>query len=344
VDLRVVHDQVTEQIEKLDFEKFWPRFIAYPFALYDDRQVWFKGFQEPKSYIFLGNTAIDYQGKKLAIWNMKESPIEDISILTSKIIHEMFHAFQNDCQECRFPDEFQGLFYDYQPWNLSMKHQENRLLADLLQDFSETKLRRFQSIRLNRKALFPNQYDYESRIEVIEGMAQFVETKALKAIDETMFQDAITNLKARLLDKNQLMKIRKCSYDVGTALCLFLAKAGRSFFHKIGSESRTILEIVGIDHELSPVRIPKNQEITAMVNASETEKMAKIQNIIKRKVPIRGSFCVRGFDPLNSFGIGDLMYNPDFLMYEEDGKVQFAKGPSVLVVSGDFLGNALYRE
>ncbi len=343
MNLRVIHDQVAEQIEKLDFEKLWPGFITYPFALYDDRQVWFEGFQEPKSDIFLGNTAIDYQGKKLAIWNMEESPVEDISILTSKIIHEMFHAFQNDCLESRFPDEFQSLFYDYQSLNLSMKHQENRLLADLLQTFSEAKLRKLQNIRLNRKTLFPKQYDYESRIEVIEGMAQYVETKTLMAIDETLFFDAIANLKARLLDKNQLMKIRKCSYDVGTALCLVLEKADRSFFHKIGSENRTILEIVGFDYELSPVSIPKNQEITAMINASTTEKITKIQNFIKRKVPIKGSFRVRGFDPLNSFGIGELMYNPDFLMYEEDGKAQVAKGPSVLAVSGDFLGKELYR-
>ncbi|HBP25498.1 MAG TPA: hypothetical protein DD618_00885 [Acholeplasmatales bacterium] len=342
MNLRAVYDQVADQIKKMDFEKLWPGFKVYPFAIYDDRLVWLADSEEPKSEIFLGNTAIDYQGKKLAIWNLKESPIDDIGILTSKIIHEMFHAFQNDCQENRFPNEFQGLFYDYLPLNLSMKHQENRLLADLLQEFSEANFREFQNLRLNRKALFPKQYDYESRIEVIEGLAQFAETKALLAISETRIKAALSELKTRLLNKDRLLKIRKCSYDIGTALCFVLESGNRPFFHKIGSENRTILEIVGSDFEKSPVHIPLDRKIETMVRQSQTEKTAKIQEFIKGKIPSEGSFRVLGFDPLNSFGIGDLMYNPDFLMYEEGGIVQFSKGTSVLKISGDFLGKTLY--
>ena len=71
--------------------------------------------------------------------------------------------------------------YHYSTENLSAKLQEAELMRTILvgreKNFSE-----LLSIRKLRKNLFPRQYDYESRVEQIEGTANYVELLALMRI------------------------------------------------------------------------------------------------------------------------------------------------------------------
>ena len=46
-----------------------------------------------KTDAFCANTSIVYEGEQIAIWMVQEDL--DESVLTSKIVHEMFHGYQS---------------------------------------------------------------------------------------------------------------------------------------------------------------------------------------------------------------------------------------------------------
>ena len=97
------------------------------FALYTDNECFFNGAYIKKTNAFLANTSILYNGEWIAIWNVQEemNPI----VLTSKIIHEMFHGFQMMQNESRFCDDLDALYnYKYEEDNLNLKVKENKLL------------------------------------------------------------------------------------------------------------------------------------------------------------------------------------------------------------------------
>ena len=93
----------------------------------------------------------------------------------------MFHAYQMECGESRFPEEVEALLkYRYSPLYLQIKFQENLLLASLHERFQVSDYEKFLSLRKRRMAQFPYQYNYESGVEVIEGSAQYVEFQVLR--------------------------------------------------------------------------------------------------------------------------------------------------------------------
>ena len=98
---------VEELIKKVDFNKLWPGFEPLKFALYNENECFFDGEFVNKTDEFLANTAIKYNGEMIAIWKLTEeiNPV----ILCSKIIHEMYHGYQNINGESRFPDEFEAI-------------------------------------------------------------------------------------------------------------------------------------------------------------------------------------------------------------------------------------------
>ena len=88
-----LYDQLSRTISALDFERIWPGFTPLKFALYDDEHCVLDGSYIEKTDVFCANTSIVYQGEQIAIWNVAEE-IKP-AILASKIVHEMFHGFQN---------------------------------------------------------------------------------------------------------------------------------------------------------------------------------------------------------------------------------------------------------
>src|SRR6056297_844840 len=97
----------------------------YNFALYNDDTVIINNKTIKKTDEFIVNTAIKYQGEYLAIWYLQNEM--DVTILASKLIHEMFHAFQNEQKEKRFPNEFEALVkYENSLEILQLKYLESK--------------------------------------------------------------------------------------------------------------------------------------------------------------------------------------------------------------------------
>ena len=92
MDLEKLYYEIKRYIEIVDFSKLWRGFEPLKFALYSEKECFFDGAYIEKTDAFLANTSILYNGEWIAIWNVQEemNPI----VLTSKMIHEMFHGFQ----------------------------------------------------------------------------------------------------------------------------------------------------------------------------------------------------------------------------------------------------------
>ena len=103
MELLTLYHAVAEQLDRLDFAALYPGYHRYPFALYDEEQVCLEGQLFPWDDRFLGNTSIEYEGRRIAIWSVALDPQPPVA-LAANMAHEMFHCFQFDEGERRFPD------------------------------------------------------------------------------------------------------------------------------------------------------------------------------------------------------------------------------------------------
>ena len=90
MNLEEKYRQVQEAIASLDFNRLWPGFKPLKFALHDEEKCFFDGHYIEKTDAFCANTSIVFEGEQIAIWMLQQDL--DQSVLTSKIVHEMFHG------------------------------------------------------------------------------------------------------------------------------------------------------------------------------------------------------------------------------------------------------------
>ncbi len=129
MNLESLYFEVKSNIDQIRFEELWQGFAPFKFALYDAEKCFFNGRFIFKPPTFVANTSLVHEGEFIAIWHVME-PMNP-TILASKIIHEMFHAFQNTRGESKFPNEYDALCrYRYEEVNLSLKYEENKILLD----------------------------------------------------------------------------------------------------------------------------------------------------------------------------------------------------------------------
>lgn len=217
--MKTTYQHIQQRLDKIDFQALWPGFKRYEFALYDDQHVILNDHVMPKTGEFVANTSINYQGRQIAIWYLKEDM--DLDVLTSKIVHEMFHAYQNDQHEQRFPNEFEAIFhYRYTPQLLWIKLHENRLLKQLVQDFDQAYFDLLMRWRKTRKQTCPYEYEYESKIESIEGTATYVEWMVLLQLSQEKYEEVLKRKLEQLEDLHHYIPARILSYDVGALLLM----------------------------------------------------------------------------------------------------------------------------
>ena len=254
-DLKELYYAVKKNIDKVDFSKLWAYFKPLKFALYNDNSCFYNGEYIEKTDDFVGNTAINFKGEIIAIWNIFEDT--DPLILASKIVHEMFHGFQLLNNESRFPNELDALYnYKYDNDNLSLKLEENNLIVELLNEFNIDKFNQFKKIRKFRSIHFKYEYHYECMIEQIEGSANFVELNALKQLDNDIYLDKLKSLKESILIDGNLLPIRIISYDIGALLLILLNENNISY--NLEFNDITFSESIISNTELEEIKPLKN--------------------------------------------------------------------------------------
>jgi hypothetical protein len=331
---------VESYLSKINFDKLWKGFKLLKFALYNNDECFFDGKYIEKNENFLGNTSINYNGEMIAIWNV----MEDISpiILCSKIIHEMFHGFQYMNNEKRFPDEMQAIYnYKYLDENLSIKLIENNLIVELIESFDVLKFQDLLALRKYRATKYAFEYSYETKIEQIEGVANFIELEVLKQISVNEYLKKINDMKTAILKKDKLFPIRIISYDIGALILTVLKDNNISFNEEFNN--KTFLDSLVLDSELELILNP-------LMNLQKELELFRIKKeeiinrtLLKNDVVFSGKANLLGFNVYNALYLADFIISYFFVMYGDNENPKIEYGNFVIMTLEEGIINKIYR-
>ena len=342
MDLKTAYDLVAERLEKLDFTALWPGFRPLRFALYDGERCFFDGTYIPRTGEFMANTSIEFRGEQIAIWQLEGEP--DPDALAASIVHEMFHAFQTLSGESRWADERAALMnYRYLPENLGLKLREAEVMRAVLTEQDPAAFSRLLGLRKRRALRFPGEYDYEARIEQIEGTANYVELEVLTQLDPEKGREGWEKLLERIADPADYTPIRIVSYEIGAAFLACIRRCSPYDFHPFTDTpfALGVLEdVLPAEGDFSP-----DSRIIARIKdyAQETEH-------IVRAALEKGDVALEGPKPLASLNVWDARWNGKyavsnyFIAWWENGEMKSLEGNFVAELDRDFTIRRVWRQ
>lgn len=328
MDLSLIYREIKQKIDMVDFPSLWNGFHPVKFALYNENKCFFNGHYIEKTDKFLANTSIEYNGGHIAIWNINEEP-EDMDSLAASIIHEMFHAFQMISGECRHPNEMEALFnYHYSAENISIKLHEAAMMRDILIDGNDAVFPQLLNLRKYRKEKFPSEYDYEARVEQIEGTAKYIELGALSQIDEEKGKTRWQQTLDKIADPACYFPSRIISYEIGATFLACIRRCSTFDYEEFAEQpfADSILK----DIRDIPFVIETDSAVRDYLHAfiSETEE-------IVRKTLEKGDIVLVGKYPLCGLNIWDARWNGKFAT--STYFVSYMDGADTKVLEGDFI-------
>lgn len=330
--MKQAYEIIKKQLEKVRFEEIWPGFHQEPFALYDETSACIDGKIIPKPENFKGNTATEYEGRGIAIWKMSseeyKSPPERMA---ANLVHEMFHVYQAECNEQRYPNDLMMLRYPDNTENFTFKHQENQLLAAAYRqkDCEKAKnlLSQFCDLRKYRNELIGVFTEIEGKVETLEGLAEYAGMCALKMLAPQSAEMRIEEYLNLLENLSPLLfDVRRISYFVGTVLALTAKNAGISAEHLLGQESRSLYQIItdklsSASAVVTPTAKDK-EDVKTMLSLQIAEKEKRISDFFAAtRTRVQGEYIICGYDPMNMISMEDKVLGTHFFMlYDEKAK------------------------
>ena len=342
--IQALYQTVEKRIAQLDFGGLWPDFHPFAFALRSGDQVCLHDRLLRADDSFRGNTAVPYGGSYLALWNLDyEAALPAPERLAADLVHEMFHAFQLEQGEARFPDDLEALDYPMDAGNFSRKLAENRLLARAVRERSRARelLESFCALREDRQRSIGPWITREYLPETVEGMAEYVGLKALDQLAPEQYRRQLGAYLSRLETAGPLqLDVRRISYFTGPALLLAAEAAGLSVFHSLAGENRPLYQL--IRPQLTPAEVPP-APLEPLLEAELARRALERRDTLSRffreaKPPVSGDFLIQGYDPMNLFKQGNLLYGSHFwrLLDRERREEISLTGPAVLLCAGGY--------
>ena len=359
-NLEAVYRQLEEQIAQVDFPALWKGFSPLKFAVYDDTRVFFDGHFVEKTSAFTANTAINYEGEDIAIWYLVDDPDEaDTAILASKMIHEMFHAFQLKKGERRRAKELEALMrYRYHTENIGTRYKEAELLralSDRVNDGDEAaqtaRFRQLLALRAARKERFPYEYAYEACTEQIEGSANYVELKALEQLSPEKAEKERAALLASTEDVSRCFPIRPLCYASGAFLLellhteRYLSLLAGDFDPEAFTDTPFSVDML---QDIPPAEtLPKADEALAeQLERFRTETEELIEKTLeKNDVLLEGDFALYSPNVYDARYRAPYMTSRFFVAYTDDhGETQVIREPMLLIeTDGNLRIKKVYR-
>lgn len=332
---------ITERMNRINYGKLWPSFHQYKIALYDNTHVCYQGNILPKTNEFIANTSIEYDNHMIGIWYMQEDMDDDI--LTSKLVHETFHAFQTENKESRFPNEIEALInYRYDSVNLSMKETENKLIVNLVESFNLDIFNQFIRIRQERLRLFPYEVNYEMAIEQIEGTANYVELETLKQLNIEKYQNKLNRMCRSILTNKNLLPARIISYDIGALLIKIIIDNQLQLNFDFNDQfflSHLLLSNIKTDFEYKI-----SEDINKLIQDYYQETGRYLENSVKdENIIARGNYELLGVNIYNARYYNNSIITEYFLMYLDEGSQKVLYGNYVIVLNNQFKIKEIYK-
>lgn len=327
MNLSHLYNEINQRIQIIDFDSLYPNFKPCPFALYTEYECFYDGQSIEKPPQFIGNTSIEFEGQHIAIWYLTQE-VNDYDQLTSSIIHEMFHAFQNSHHESRYPNEMQALVkYQYHEENITLKLKEAEIMKHLYLDQDEQLFNELLAIRLFRFHQFPYEVEYESRIEQIEGTAHYVELKALEQLNKQLAMNKWNELFEAISNPNLYLPIRVISYSIGAALlkCCELNHSVSTTFSDVPFSMALIKDI-----ELQPIEVNRDSTIEDLIASYQQETQLIIEKTLKKnECVLKGAFPLISLNIYNARYVQGYATSTYFVAYTDQGELK--------VLNGDFV-------
>ena len=345
MNMKTAYREVERRISGVSFSRLWPGFTPKKFALYNETDCVFDGQPVEKTTDFTANTAIEYRGETVAIWDLSGAGEEtDFDRLAASVIHEMFHAFQTASGESRWPNEIAALFdYEYSPENLSGKIREAALLGLALEEGGEEAFRQLLRHRKRRAERFPASYDYESRIEQIEGTAKYVEWKALTQISPEKGADFRRKMLEEIRKPENYLPIRVISYSVGAALLEAIDRysAGDCFaFDEVPFAQKILSGVTPAEEEADP-----DPALLRLIAAYKEETGRIIREALRRgEVVLEGAWPLGGLNVWDARREGEYITSRYFAAYSDAGETKSLSGDFVLEMGRDCIIRRIYRQ
>ena len=330
--------QVCQILRRVDFSRLWPGFHPYPFSLYDGVHAMLDGELVPCPPHFRGGTALYHQGRPLAIWNVAQDPPRDPELFAAALVHEMFHAFQLELGERRFPDDLALAAAPLTPETLALAAAEFSALA-------AGDLPRFKSLRERRRDLTGDVIREEFFAETIEGTAQYIQFSALSQLDPQKGSAALEECRKALSRPQRLTDLRRRAYDSGALLLCSTIRAGLDPTHLIGRETRPVYELLAPQIESAPVPAVSPAQLShwrELLQARQDERSRLLDTFLSGpRAEIPGPFTVIGYDPMNLFRQGEWLYSSSYLCLSgPSGKIELT-GDALLRMAPDSLNHAV---
>jgi len=330
MDLLQIYAKVDEILNGLDFCALFDGFHKYRFALYNREEIVLDGKVMPYQEDFRGNTAKEYEGEYIAIWDVGFDPMEDVERLAYCLVHEMFHCHQFTNQEDGFPNDLDLLNYPEDVENFVEKYNENRYLADAYVAGDMEQLRKFACIRVKRFKRYPTILSQEWKVEGLEGMAEYIGLKALERINPAKYQNTVRDYLGKLREEsNLLFDVRRISYYVGAIYFLCMERFGSPVSFEWDSE-QTIYEQNPIDVAGMTAEVLNYGFIADVYTRLTEEKEARIQAHMETSEYGECSGFICGYDPMNMFRLKDMIYCSHFVMLHINGEMRTINSAVVL--------------
>ncbi len=313
MDPEKIYRQVEARLRRLDLSSLHRGFRLFPFALYDDARAFTEGGAIDKPGSFLGNTAIMYNGAWTAVWHLTEEA-PDPDILTSKIVHEMLHAFQYASGEKRWADERDALLrYRRDPFNISTRLKEAALMRECLSGDAPAAFGQLLGLRAARRARFPYEYAYEARIEQIEGTAHYVELAALERLDPVKARERWDEVLAAVNDVERSFSVRAVSYLTGAALIACLNRYTSFDTFRPGPVPFAEAALEGVEPRPMPDADPR---VEACLQKKRDEILKVIEETLdKNDVALEGDHLLAAWNVYDAFREGPYAVLTHFLGY-----------------------------
>lgn len=322
-------------LETLDYESFWPGFHSYPFALYDKDWVYLLDRTLPWDDRFRGNTSIEFEGGYLAIWNITHDPINEDPIKLYPLVHEMFHCFQREHQEQRFPNDLELLLAPEDPHFYALRKLETDLLKRAFSDDVSKRDAYFQQFAATRLRQFEAYPDFVKQIcyaETHEGTAEYVGLKALKQLSPDAYEKQIQIYLEKLSQPELLFEIRRLTYFTGALTLIMAERLGMSWDHSIYNQSQSNFELLFKDLKASSEVLEIPDDITETMQKRQSELRAKIENAEKdaQISTLNAETIICGYDPMNMHRLGDKIYCSHFVFLKSGDDFLKLDGETVL--------------
>ncbi len=358
--MRQLYERVLSMLRDISFDSIWSGFNLMDFALYNNTTVYLADGEIPYDNRFLGNSSIVYNGGQLAIWEISNEEEVIIEELVASIVHEMFHSYQSEQGECRYPNDLIGLDYPLELDNYCYKYEENKLIVRAINsnDYREKMelLHKFITYREYRINKFGEIIKYEWYTETLEGVAEYVGTKALEQISYDLYKKRITEYKKIINNLDMVFDVRRCSYYTGTLFLLLLDDMNIPIPSRIKDEKITIFEqivkhfhedylilphlnkysndLLGAEIEPALTRVEYITIIEEKFTEYNTNKNKLFQDFFDNNIKKEeGNFSICGYDPMNMVKIDGKIFCSHFinLMNKDTREAIFIQGPIVLI-------------